>query len=212
MICLRTKLKDVYLSVKGMHASTSDGLDSQKLTIVDIHYTLDERLKRLTPLLESLTGEPKAVALTVDNPRLGYRFQLRLQVMTCASSPSCRWKRLTKVKGIYITSDSIEDQRYVIVPRSLPSINDYDKFGRQILASSNGSHSGSLTQRLDEFLLGFCKHSRDSRLVSLSQSQEKAWTDHSIVEIRGLNPPGGVSISPCSLWVSQFIRRILRSP
>ena len=145
--------------------STPD-LQCARLIYQDIHYTLDERQKRLVPLLESLTGEPKSVALTVDNPRLGYRFKLRLQVMTCASSPSCRWKRLTKVNGIYVTCDTIEDQRYVIVPTSLPSIDDYDKFGRQILASSNGSHSGRLTQRLDEFLIGYCQNTRDSRLVS----------------------------------------------
>jgi hypothetical protein len=70
------------------------------------------------------------------------------------------------VNGIYVTRDVIQDQRYVIVPKSLPSIDEYDNFGRQILATSNGSHSGSLTQQLDEFLIGYCKHSQPSRLVS----------------------------------------------
>lgn len=138
------------------------------LTTTDIHDTLDDRQRRLIPLLDSLAGEPISVDLTVENSRLRYKFQLRLQVMKCTSSPSCRWKRLTKVNGIYVTRDVIQDQRYVILPKSLPSIDEYDNFGRQILATSNGSHSGSLTQQLDEFLIGYCKHSQPSRLVRRS--------------------------------------------
>lgn len=132
--------------------------------------TLDERQQKLVPLLATLSGIARSVNLTVENRRRGYTFQLRLQVKTCASSPSCRWKRLTKKNGIYVTDEVIEAQRYVIVPESLPSIDDYDTFGRKILATSNGSHSGSLTQHLDEFLLAYCKTNSQSKLVCLHSS------------------------------------------
>ena len=136
------------------------------LHIPDIHNTLDLREQRLKPLIDSLSGPATSIHLTVANHKAGYRFQLNLEVKTCASSPSCRWKRLTKINGIYVTKDVIQAQRFVIVPASLPSTDRYDQFGRQILAMSNGSHSGGLTQRLDEFLLAYCKHSQPSRLVS----------------------------------------------
>lgn len=131
----------------------------------DIHNTLDLREERLQPLIKSLDGPSTSIHLTVANHRAGYRFQLNLEVKTCAASPSCRWKRLTKINGIYVTKDVIQAQRFVIVPKSLPSTDEYDQFGRQILAMSNGSHSGSLTQHLDEFLLAYCKYSPPSRLV-----------------------------------------------
>ena len=74
---------------------------------------------------------------------------------------------MTKINGIYVTKDVIQAQRFVIVPKSLPSMDEYDQFGRQILAMSNGSHSGRLTQHLDEFLLAYCQYSAPSRLVSI---------------------------------------------
>ena len=136
---------------------------------IDLHDTLDRRRESLEPILTSLVGEPQAVDLAVENAQLGYKFKIHLQVRKCTSSPRCRWKRLTREKGIYITCDIIDDHRYVIVPSTLPSPEDFDKFGRNILSIANGSHSGRLTQHLDNILLKYCEGSRPLRLVSIFQ-------------------------------------------
>jgi hypothetical protein len=120
--------------------------------------------------LASLSGDPIAVDLTVANTRLRYMFRLRLKVMRCTSSPICYWKRLAKVKGIYITKDRITDQRYVILPETLPTADQFDYFGRKLLSFSNGSHSGHLTRNLDDFLLKYCETDLNTRLVSCTLS------------------------------------------
>lgn len=94
--------------------------------------------------------------------------KLQLEVMQCQSSPTCRWKCLRQVESIYITSHFVHDQRYVIVPGSIPSIDRLDLFGRKILAFSDASHSGAITPLLDAFLLHYCRPSRKSRLASTS--------------------------------------------
>lgn len=93
---------------------------------------------------------------------------LDIQVMQCSSSSLCRWKKLTKVSGIYITSDIFDGQRYVIVPSSLPSIAEFDRFGRKILLASDGGHSGNITLLLDQFLMTYGARNHKTELVSIT--------------------------------------------
>jgi hypothetical protein len=77
--------------------------------------------------------------------------------MRCSFSPRCRWKRLREVKKIYITCEVAENERYVITPNSLPTVDELDDFGRKALSMSEGSHSGRMTALLDDFLLLYCR-------------------------------------------------------
>ena len=163
-MCLRTKFKDIYIGVKGnrhMHR-----YENTMLIIADIHRSLLARKDQLESILTSMTGTPRQVMLWVGHGPGAARLQV--EVMQSQSSPTCRWKCLRKVESIYITSHFIKDQRYVIVPSSLPSIDRLDLFGRKILSFSNGNHSGNITPLLDAFLLHYCRPTRPSRLVSAS--------------------------------------------
>ena len=115
-----------------------------------------------------MIGETSQVLISVicstDND--GRIAELPLEVRGCSTSPQDLWKSLGKVKGIYLTCDSVYDRRYVAVPSSLPSVDGVDKFGRKILSLSNGSHSGEVTRRLDAFLLHYCCQGTQSPLVS----------------------------------------------
>jgi hypothetical protein len=90
---------------------------------------------------------------------------VRLQVKQCSILPQCRWKSLKKVRGIYVTSEILEDEHYVIVPSTLPGIAEFDDFGRNILSMSAGSLSGSMTRLLDDFLFCYSNRASPSRLV-----------------------------------------------
>ena len=138
----------------------------QRLTVKDIHGSLLARKGQLNNILASLIGLPEPVVLSVGQEPNAPKLQV--QVMQCQSSASCRWKRLQKVNGIFITSHFVEDKRYAIVPSSVPTIDRLDLFGRKILSFSDESHSGSITPLLDRFLLNYCRPNRPSRLVSTS--------------------------------------------
>ncbi|KAF4633420.1 hypothetical protein G7Y89_g4699 [Cudoniella acicularis] len=51
-----------------------------------------------------------------------------------------------------------QTMRYVIVPSSLPDIDEFDRFGRKILLASDGGHSGNITLLLDKFLTTYSYH------------------------------------------------------
>ncbi|KAH7393349.1 hypothetical protein BKA64DRAFT_644102 [Cadophora sp. MPI-SDFR-AT-0126] len=151
-ICIRTKMKDDYIGVG------------------DLHQSLARRRKNLQPLTSSLTGLPISVQLCVKS-ELGIggdMAQLALQVMRCSSSPICRWKRLQRLSGILVTSDTTYDERYVIVPTALPSVDEFDAFGRRILLMQCISHSGAITWYLDRFLSLYCSRSHPSSMRSLA--------------------------------------------
>lgn len=138
------------------------------LIFSDIYGSLDARRGDLKPILRSLTGNSVQVILSVicsneDGERVA---ELPLEVRGCSASPKGLWKSLGKAKGIYLTCDSVYDHRYVIVPSSLPSLDEVDQFGRKILSLSSGSHSGEITRRLDDFLLLYCGQGPSSLLVS----------------------------------------------
>jgi hypothetical protein len=78
--------------------------------------------------------------------------------MRCSVSPRCRWKRLREIHEIYITCEVVENDRYVIIPSSLPTVDELDDFGRKALSMSEGSHSGMMTSLLDDFLLLYCRN------------------------------------------------------
>lgn len=52
-----------------------------------------------------------------------------------------------------------------MVPDSLPTVDELDFFGREILLSSFESHSGKITHILDKFLYIYCKQYYGSHLV-----------------------------------------------
>lgn len=123
--------------------------------------SFDSRKARLTTLLSSLTGQPKPVQFSVESyeehDSVPFRnndhhirtlASLDIQVMQCSSSSLCRWKKVTKVSGIYMTSDIFEGQRYVIVPSSLPSIDEFDRFGRKVLLASDGGVSFNFSKNV----------------------------------------------------------------
>jgi len=119
-----------------------------------------------------MIGSPVRVLLSVicssqDGERVA---ELPVEVRGCSVSPKGRWKSLGKAKGIYFTCDSVYDQRYVVVPSSLPSLEEVDQFGRRILSLSSGSLSGEITRRLDDFLLLYCGQGHPSPLVSALSS------------------------------------------
>jgi hypothetical protein len=78
--------------------------------------------------------------------------------MRCSFSPRCRWKRLREIHEIYITCEVVENDRFVIIPSSLPTVDELDDFGRKALSMSEGSHSGKMTSLLDDFLLLYCRN------------------------------------------------------
>jgi hypothetical protein len=131
---------------------------------IEFHSSLDARKGRLDPVLASLTGDPQRILLSV--PYGKSVVQLHLEVMRSSISPYCRWKRLGQVEGVYMTCSEVEDERYVVVPSSLPSVDELDNFGRKVLSNSDGNHSGMITRRLDNFLLHYCNQTLSSRLVS----------------------------------------------
>lgn len=134
-ICLRTRIQDIYIGVKELQSS------------------LIARNEQLQNLLTSLDGKPQDIRLSLASETEGHRsIALCVQVMRCAVSPKCRWKSLKKTHGIYITSNKLEEKRYVIMPNSLPGVEDLDAFGRGILLMSPGSLSGKMTRLLDDFL------------------------------------------------------------
>ncbi|KAF4636466.1 hypothetical protein G7Y89_g1611 [Cudoniella acicularis] len=153
-ICLRNKLKDTYVGVK------------------EIFGKLDERRAVLDPILQSLTGSSVPILLSVGPFGAG-RAALPLNVMRCNASPVCRWKGLGKINGIFLTCDSVYDERYVVDPSTLPSVDEIDRFGRNILSISRGSHSGEITRLLDDFLLSYCSLGSSSPLRQFSDSTLK---------------------------------------
>lgn len=124
----------------------------------------------LEPLLGFLSGYSTTIKLSVcsaDDNRLNPT-QLNLQVMRSELSSICRWKRLERVDDIYITADIIQAECYLIVPRSLPTIDEFDTFGRTILLMQDAkSHSGPITRLLDLFLSAYCSRGNHTRLVNL---------------------------------------------
>ncbi|KAG4439274.1 hypothetical protein IFR05_005259 [Cadophora sp. M221] len=151
-ICVRTKLKGNYIGVRNLHES------------------LDRRRARLEPLISSLMGPPIPIQLCVTS-EFGRAFvttQLNFQVMRCSSSPIGRWKRLEMSNGIYITLHTTDNERYVIVPSSLPTMDEFDTFGREVLLMQDRSHSGAITWHLDRFLVLYCRRPGLSRLRNLS--------------------------------------------
>jgi hypothetical protein len=129
--------------------------------------SLDAKKERLQTFLTSLVGHPQDVTLSLNAETTSERStaELHLQVMQCTVSPTGRWKSLKKVRGIYITSVKMDEKRYVVMPSSLPDIDNFDTFGRDILLMSAGSLSGRLTRLLDDFLFCYCNDGRPSRLV-----------------------------------------------
>src|SRR6266536_1644698 len=161
-VCLRKKMKEIYVSVRGVfaHPLYSSFFNHE----IEFHSSLDSRKRNLDPVLASLTGNPQRILLSV--PYGKNVAELHLEVMRSSISPYCRWKRLGQVEGVYMTCSEVEDERYVVVPSSLPSIDELDNFGRKVLSNSDGNHSGGITRRLDDFLLHYCNQALPSRLVS----------------------------------------------
>jgi hypothetical protein len=129
--------------------------------------SLIARKERLKNLLTSLDGKPQNVKLSLDSETESHRsIALSVQVMRSAVSSKCRWKSLKKIHGIYITSNLLEEKRYIILPSSLPGVEDLDAFGRDILLMSPGSLSGKMTRLLDDFLSCYCGRGEIPSLVS----------------------------------------------
>ncbi|KAF8859636.1 hypothetical protein BDZ45DRAFT_782306 [Acephala macrosclerotiorum] len=182
-ICVRSRLRDTFVGVRALHGSS-----------------FDHRKARLEPLLSSLTGRPMPVQFSVesydDHDSVPFRnndhhirtlASLDIQVMQCSSSALCRWKKLTKVSGIYITSDIFDGQRYVIIPSSLPSIDEFDKFGRKILLASDGGHSGTITLLLDQFLGIYCSRNNNTDLRVLANLTSRIASLNNLVAYGFLN-------------------------
>ncbi|KUJ20146.1 uncharacterized protein LY89DRAFT_731375 [Mollisia scopiformis] len=182
-ICVRTKLRDTFVGVRALHGSS-----------------FDNRRARLTPLLSSLTGQPRPIQFSVerydDHDSVPFRnndhhirtlASLDIKVMQCSAPSLCRWKRLTKVRGIYITSDIFDGQRYVIVPSSLPSIDEFDRFGRKILLASDGGHSGNLTLLLDQFLTAYCARQHNTEVRAIANLTSRIASLNNLVAYGFLN-------------------------
>ncbi|KAI9643775.1 hypothetical protein NHQ30_007124 [Ciborinia camelliae] len=71
------------------------------------------------------------------------------------------------MNGLYITHKSLRDKTYLVVPDTLPTVDELDFFGREILLSSPESHSGKITHILDKFLYIYCKQYFGSHLACL---------------------------------------------
>ncbi|PVH78610.1 hypothetical protein DL98DRAFT_655998 [Cadophora sp. DSE1049] len=170
-ICIRSKMKDDYIGVG------------------DLHQSLARRRANLEPLTSSLTGLPIHVELCVksDLGIGGDMARLDLEVMRCSSSPICRWKRLERSRGILVTSDTTYDERYVIIPTSLPSVDDFDTFGRKILLMQCSSHSGAITWYLDQFLSLYCSRPHPSSMRSLANLTSRIASLNNLVAYGFLN-------------------------
>ena len=166
-ICLRTKLQDTFIGIKGTVYDVS--LSKLLLLIsLDIYGSLHARRAELKPIIKSMTGKPSLVLLSVicSTKNCYSVAELPLEVRCCSTSPKGLWRSLGKVKSIYLTCGSVYDKRYVAVPSSLPTIDEIDTFGRKILSLSDESYSGEITRRLDDFLLFYCGKAYPSPLVS----------------------------------------------
>jgi len=176
-ICLRTRIQDIYVGVKGTPISL--GISEQLVDhfLPELHgSSLDAKKERLQTFLTSLVGHPQAVTLSLNSEATSDRstVELHLQVMQCTVSPKGCWKSLKKVRGIYITSVKMDEKRYVIIPSSLPDIDGFDTFGRDILLMSTGSLSGRMTRLLDDFLFCYSNREGASRLVRSSTALQTA--------------------------------------
>jgi hypothetical protein len=96
---------------------------------------------------------------------------LPLKIQQCNVDPICRWKGLSKVKGINLTKDSIYDKRYAVVPGSVSSAA-VENFAQQILPLS-GTHSGKITHLLDDFLSIYSSGKQQTALVCDIPSPQK---------------------------------------
>ena len=165
-ICLRDKLQDSYVGVESKVASFPYIDRMSSLTYLAIFGSLKLRKGALAPLLESLSGEIFDITLSVSSSAVGGKGTtfLPLKVRQCDIDPICRWKGLSKVKGIHVTGDSIYAQRYAIVPGSISEVA-VEKFAQKVLPLS-GSHSGEITQLLDDFLSYYSDQRQSSDLVS----------------------------------------------
>jgi hypothetical protein len=212
---LRTKLQDEFIGIKGILYVT---VLSKLLLLIslDIYGSLDARRGDLEPIIRSMIGRPSRVLLSVIcSTENGDRIaELPLEVRSCSTSPKGLWKSLGKVKGIYLTCDSVYDQRYVAVPSSLPSIDEIDKFGRKILSLLDESHSEEITRRLDAFLLFYCRQEHPSPLISNyfpfldgTNQQQRRFSD-STLWVVGLN--GLVSYGYLNLQDGSY--KLLRRP
>ncbi|APA07508.1 hypothetical protein sscle_03g022780 [Sclerotinia sclerotiorum 1980 UF-70] len=124
-ICIRHKLKDVYLGVTDVQTRL---LTSGK--------------EQVYQLLGALEGHVAKVELRADCSMASF---------PCRSLP-CK---------------SLRDKTYLVVPDSLPTVDELDFFGREILLSSPESHSGKITHILDKFLYIYCKQYFGSHLACL---------------------------------------------
>ncbi|CAD6440433.1 87d2cc91-de03-4112-b5b2-7ffb966f8815 [Sclerotinia trifoliorum] len=150
-ICIRHKLKDVYLGVTDVQTRL---LTSGK--------------EQVHQLLRALEGHVAKVELRADCSMASFPCRsLPCKVMVCRSVDLCRWRSLTKMNGVYITHKSLRDKTYLVVPDSLPTVDELDFFGREILLSSPESHSGKITHILDKFLYIYCKQYFGSHLACL---------------------------------------------
>ena len=113
------------------------------------------------------------IMLSVKSSRPDGRVaSLPLKVRQCVSDSKSRWKGLGKVKGIYITQHSVYAPSFAVVPGSV-SINEVDKFARDVLSISDGTHSGEITGKITKFLELYYEQKQSlgtSKLVGCSQN------------------------------------------
>ncbi|TEY78279.1 hypothetical protein BOTCAL_0050g00100 [Botryotinia calthae] len=164
-ICIRHKLKDVYLGVTDVQTRL---LTSGKAQVYQ--------------LLSALEGHMAKVELRADCSMANFPCRsLPCKVMVCRSEDFCRWRSLTKMNGVYITHKSLRDKTYLVVPDSLPTVDELDFFGREILLSSPESHSGKVTHILDKFLYIYCKQYFGSHLACLCNAAFRITSLNSLV-------------------------------
>ncbi|KAG4031954.1 hypothetical protein MFRU_008g03040 [Monilinia fructicola] len=164
-ICIRHKLKDVYLGVRDVQTRL---LTSGK--------------EQVYQLLRALEGHGANVELRADCSMANFPCRsLPCKVMVCRSADLCRWRSLTKVNGVYITHKTLRDKTYLVVPESLPTIDELDFFGREILLSSPESHSGKITHILDKFIYIYCKQYFGSPLACLCNAAFRITSLNSLV-------------------------------
>ncbi|RAL61332.1 hypothetical protein DID88_009468 [Monilinia fructigena] len=164
-ICIRHKLKDVYLGVRDVQTRL---LTSGK--------------EQVYQLLRALEGHGANVELRADCSMANFPCRsLPCKVMVCRSADLCRWRSLTKINGVYITHKALRDKTYLVVPDSLPTIDELDFFGREILLSSPESHSGKITHILDKFLYIYCKQYFGSSLACLCNAAFRITSLNSLV-------------------------------
>ncbi|KAG9233710.1 hypothetical protein BJ875DRAFT_378057 [Amylocarpus encephaloides] len=170
-ICVRNKMQDSYFGVK----------------TIAIFGSLEARKGALDPLLQSLSGNSYPVELSVKSS-IGSSDTavLPLRVRQCDLGRTCRWKGLSKVKGIYITSKSIYAPRYAVIPGCV-SFANVEKFSCQVLSLSL-SHSGGITRFLDDFMSTYSHYSRSTELREFVRSSR------SVVGLNGLVSYGSLEI------------------